>query len=281
MNQSLMFLNGFRQNGTTLTIPAPANANLAPPGHYMLFVLNARGVPSVARIIRISSSPTRSSEPDTDTPYITYTETTSEPTPSAQPTLAEHSEKIIAKQDRPPIAIGLTPACPYGLGPCWGGAYDALRNISDIETVNPVPDQADSVAFVYPKERDCLPDIEVWREEVKRIVNNSYELRGIEMTLSGAVTKKGDELVVVTEGGKSVALAPFTQASQLKWDIAAEGPRAVSDVEAAAWKRLSEAVAQRSAGGELHMKVTGTLQKACDRAFSLDVRKFEVVDGPE
>ena len=30
-----------------LTVSAPADANVAPPGHYMLFVLNGAGVPSV------------------------------------------------------------------------------------------------------------------------------------------------------------------------------------------------------------------------------------------
>lgn len=33
---------------------APANANLAPPGHYMLFILSGNGVPSVAKIIQLS-----------------------------------------------------------------------------------------------------------------------------------------------------------------------------------------------------------------------------------
>jgi hypothetical protein len=36
-----------------VTLTAPASANVCPPGHYMLFLLNAAGVPSVARIIRI------------------------------------------------------------------------------------------------------------------------------------------------------------------------------------------------------------------------------------
>jgi galactose oxidase len=37
----------------TLKVTAPANANLCPPGHYMLFVLNKTGVPSIAKIIKI------------------------------------------------------------------------------------------------------------------------------------------------------------------------------------------------------------------------------------
>jgi len=38
---------------SSVLVNAPASANLAPPGHYMLFLINASGVPSVARIIRI------------------------------------------------------------------------------------------------------------------------------------------------------------------------------------------------------------------------------------
>jgi Galactose oxidase-like, Early set domain/Glyoxal oxidase N-terminus len=35
-------------------VTAPTSRNLCPPGHYMLFILNANGVPSVARIIQIN-----------------------------------------------------------------------------------------------------------------------------------------------------------------------------------------------------------------------------------
>jgi hypothetical protein len=36
-----------------LTVTAPANGNLAPPGFYMLFILNSAGVPSVASFVQI------------------------------------------------------------------------------------------------------------------------------------------------------------------------------------------------------------------------------------
>ena len=44
---------GFQQSGNTLSVNAPGNGNLAPPGYYMLFVLNSAGVPSVASWIRM------------------------------------------------------------------------------------------------------------------------------------------------------------------------------------------------------------------------------------
>lgn len=40
----------FSRTAVGLSVTAPASANLAPPGHYMLFILNRSGVPSVARI---------------------------------------------------------------------------------------------------------------------------------------------------------------------------------------------------------------------------------------
>jgi hypothetical protein len=43
----------FTPNGGGLDIEMPANHNLAPPGYYMLFILNANGVPSVASIIQV------------------------------------------------------------------------------------------------------------------------------------------------------------------------------------------------------------------------------------
>jgi len=43
---------GFTQAGGGLTVQAPANANLAPPGYYMLFLVDTNGVPSVAAMVR-------------------------------------------------------------------------------------------------------------------------------------------------------------------------------------------------------------------------------------
>ena len=40
-------------DGTSLDAIAPPNANVAPPGYYMLFLLDDRGVPSVAKFVRV------------------------------------------------------------------------------------------------------------------------------------------------------------------------------------------------------------------------------------
>jgi hypothetical protein len=51
-NQRFNELTFVRTTGG-LTVTTPASRNLAPPGHYMMFILNGNGVPSKARIIRI------------------------------------------------------------------------------------------------------------------------------------------------------------------------------------------------------------------------------------
>ena len=53
MEQRFLELS-FTVSDNVLNVKAPANANLAPPGRYMLFVINAQGVPSVARLVSIA-----------------------------------------------------------------------------------------------------------------------------------------------------------------------------------------------------------------------------------
>jgi galactose oxidase len=69
----------FTQATGGLNVTAPSNPNKMPPGHYMLFILNSNGAPSVAKIVHIgSNTPTA-----TPTPTPTSTPT---PTPIPNPT---------------------------------------------------------------------------------------------------------------------------------------------------------------------------------------------------
>jgi hypothetical protein len=52
-NQRLNTL-GFTRTATGIRVTAPSSGNKAPPGHYMLFVMNRNGVPSVGKIIQIN-----------------------------------------------------------------------------------------------------------------------------------------------------------------------------------------------------------------------------------
>jgi hypothetical protein len=46
----------FSAGSGSLTVTAPANSNLAPPGNYMLFILNTNGVPSIAAEVNIPAN---------------------------------------------------------------------------------------------------------------------------------------------------------------------------------------------------------------------------------
>ncbi|HET6869674.1 MAG TPA: galactose oxidase-like domain-containing protein [Solirubrobacteraceae bacterium] len=56
MDQRYVPLSFTAGNGT-LTVTAPANVNIAPPGYYMLFIVNSAGVPSVAPILNVIGVP--------------------------------------------------------------------------------------------------------------------------------------------------------------------------------------------------------------------------------
>ncbi len=53
-NQGVYFAPFLQADSGTLNVLSPANGNVCPPGHYMLFLLNNNGVPSVAKIIQIT-----------------------------------------------------------------------------------------------------------------------------------------------------------------------------------------------------------------------------------
>jgi hypothetical protein len=52
MNQRFMWLD-FTQTTGGITVTAPSSINIAPPGYYMLFILNANSVPSKGKLIRL------------------------------------------------------------------------------------------------------------------------------------------------------------------------------------------------------------------------------------
>jgi len=55
MDQRLVGMSFTAGNGV-LTVTAPPNGNVAPPGYYMLFLLNSAGVPSIGTFVQMSLS---------------------------------------------------------------------------------------------------------------------------------------------------------------------------------------------------------------------------------
>src|SRR6195256_2742873 len=56
MEQRLVTMN-FTAGSGVLNVTAPPNGNIAPPGYYMLFILNSAGVPSVAQFVQLTPAP--------------------------------------------------------------------------------------------------------------------------------------------------------------------------------------------------------------------------------
>jgi hypothetical protein len=175
-----------------------------------------------------------------------------------------------------PVVIGLTTVCPYGLGPCWGGAYEALHHLTNIGTVQVSANQANSVAFVYLKQ-DTLPDIDQWREELVKIVNSTYYMRGLEMILSGVV-KAGSTKLLTLSGNSTrpdLPLAPLKASNKVQWDNVTKAPQPMTDAESGAFERLQKEVATRP---DSTFKVTGALLKQGAGQFLLEVRDFKPVE---
>jgi len=55
--QRLVGLSFSVTDSTTLTATAPPNGSIAPPGYYMVFLINQAGVPSLAQFVHLTSTP--------------------------------------------------------------------------------------------------------------------------------------------------------------------------------------------------------------------------------
>lgn len=57
MDQRMVGLS-FTAGSGVLNVVGPPNGSIAPPGYYLLFILNSSGVPSVAKFVQVSATPT-------------------------------------------------------------------------------------------------------------------------------------------------------------------------------------------------------------------------------
>jgi hypothetical protein len=85
MDQRFMDLP-FTTTGTTLQATLPSNVNRTPPGHYMIFAINAAGVPSEAKVVRINVADTTPPPTTTTTTSTTTTTTTTTTAPTTTTT---------------------------------------------------------------------------------------------------------------------------------------------------------------------------------------------------
>lgn len=220
-NQGVNFLK-FKVDMTKLSVALPPSANKCPPGYYMLFVLNNQNVPSIAKIVRVLG-PLQKNGLDQ-----ARLETISDPLVALNRKIGD----LETENKGTRVAVGLTPSCPYGLGTCWPGAFDALKHLEDVGWVRPVADSAKWTGEVYLRKHNGIPNLKLWRAQFKHLTNGSYTLRGVEVTLSGTIQiNKGTARLSLANGERKVLLAPLTKSNKIQWNPPSSREESVSEAE--------------------------------------------------
>jgi hypothetical protein len=272
MNQSqrINFLK-FAGKPGELTIDIPPNGNVCPPGHYMLFVLSGAGVPSHATILHVGAAGAEyhvavpSSADIAADPGHDYNFHIKDP---------EHAG-VLAGRMR--VTIGLTSSCPYGLGACWGGAYEALHNLEGVDSVYKIPDAQHSTAQVFLKE-DGLPDIAQWQNQLAESANGSYHLRGVELSLTGTLESADGHLQLQPATiPTKIILKSIKDGVKVQWDPAAERPRDPTPEEHDCYSSL-QANYESFAKNKTQLRLTGPLVRG-DGGWTLFVRRYRIVLG--
>ena len=268
MDQRINFL-AFRIAGGGLTITAPEDADVCPPGHYMLFLLSKEKVPSIAKILRIAAPAGTRRLAAVQAPRARARAIPAE----AQMSTAELDQAITSAATGTRAAVGLTSRCPYGLGACWGGAYEALQKLDGVQSVRPIANAEDSTADVY-LHGDTLPDVDRWTEQIARVANGSYDFRGVEVSVKGGVRAQNGGLGLTGPLiDKPVVLAPLEQVEKVQFDRQTGAARPATANELGAYQRLI--ARYRAAGaGDFPARVTGPLRRK-DAGWILHVRCFE------
>ena len=104
------------------------------------------------------------------------------------------------------------------------------------------------------------------------MVHQTYELRGVEVTLRGTIEARNDVYVLAGDGRRPpVELVPLDPGGKIQWDTAAHRPQAAEPAEAGAYETLT-----RSAGavGARPLTVTGPLHQM-QAGYRLQVRLVE------
>ena len=256
-NQRLNFLP-FTAGLGKLTITAPANGKISPPGHYMLFVLNGKGVPSEAAIVQITAGVVAKT-----TREVAQFAARVLASPFAvlkQQTPVELDADLRAREGEPKVTVGVSAGCPYGIAACWGGAYESLKHLDGVRLVLPMPDERDSTAFLY-LDHDGLPNLDRWPSDFAKIANGTHTLLGVEITRTApvSVTRGGGVSMQGDERYPTLVLSPMQAADKVQWDAARRAPQALGPLEVTAYQRLLTAI--QAADGSVEATVTGPLKK--------------------
>jgi hypothetical protein len=263
MNQRINFLR-FEVDGNTLRVTSPDRPQHCPPGHYMLFLLNKQGVPSTAKIIHIAPSQAHA--------HHLATIRAAAPAPKeAFFTTEDLDRQVLEKASGTHAVLGLTSQCPYGLGACWGGAYEALKKLDGVNLVRPIANAEDSTADVWLV-GDIVPDVHRWKEQIAHSANGSYHLRGVEISITASLLTDNGALFASSPHLTSrLPLRPLGGIPKVQYDRTTKHARPASAADLDAYERL---LAQAQSGASMpSVRVTGPLVHDVD-GWALHVRGF-------
>jgi hypothetical protein len=81
------------------------------------------------------------------------------------------------------------------------------------------------------------------------MVHQTYELRGVEVTLTGTVKAQNDVFMLAGPGDRlPVELVPLDPGGKIQWDPATQGAQAAEPAEAAAYDTLTRSAGAADAG---------------------------------
>ncbi|GHO97424.1 hypothetical protein KSF_074720 [Reticulibacter mediterranei] len=270
MNQYINFPH-FVVGGVGLKVTAPPSPNVCPPGHYMLFILNTQGVPSVATVIQVTAnaSMTRVAAAHEQTTVFSVSRDASDR--GHFPDAFERRDEVLKAAHGTSVVLGIRGTCPYGIGACWGGAHEALLTLEGVQDVDPIPDAEASTAKLFLEDIG-LPALDRWQDQFHRIVNGSYIIRGVEVTLQGQLeVHNGILFLAGPDSRPSVQLLPLVPSNKVQWDRHAGAPQPAEPDEVIAYERLATRVHELPAGQEI--TITGPLKQS-DTGYMLEVRMF-------
>jgi hypothetical protein len=145
--------------------------------------------------------------------------------------------------------------------------------LEGVAFVNPVPDTDDSTCEVYLKD-EGLPDLERWNEQFRKIVNGTYEMRGVEVTLKGLLKQEaGDVLLDSSAARPAVRLRPLEASQKIQWNHVARQRKPLEPEEAEAFNRFAASV-----DAERRYSITGTLESTAG-GYELHVRSYSEADS--